>query len=78
MLTKQFIFLAIVITIIVFLFFRLLGKTESRYTISALFMVIMCVLFILLNCIITMDELHVKAKGICPEYEKLENAYKLK
>lgn len=78
MLTKHLIFLAILTTMFVWLFFRLLGKTDSRYTITALFMTMICMLFSLLIFMLEIDELSTKAKGICPEYEKLENVYKLK
>lgn len=61
-----------------FLYFRLLGKTDSRHTATALLMTVICVLFSLLICMLEMNELRIKAKGICPEYEKLENVYKLK
>ena len=76
MLTKHFIFLAILVTIFVWLFFRLLGKTDSRYTVTALFIVVVVLIFSLLAMMLKVDEL---SRGIvCPEYEKLENVYKLK
>lgn len=76
MLTKQLIFLAILTTIFVWLFFRLLGKTDSRHTITALFIVVVTLIFSLLAMMLKVDEL---SRGIvCPEYEKLENVYQLK
>lgn len=78
MLTRHLIFLAIITILFMFLYFRLLGKTESRYTATALFITVMCMLFSLLIFMLEIDELHTKAKGICPEYEKLENVYQRK
>ena len=76
MLTKHFIFLAILATIFVWLFFRLLGKTDSRYTVTALFIVVVVLIFSLLAMMLKVDEL---SRGIiCPEYEKLENVYQRK
>ena len=76
MLTKHLIFLAILTTIFVWLFFRLLGKTDSRHTVTALFIVVVVLIFSLLTMMLRVDEL---SRGIvCPEYEKLENVYQLK
>lgn len=76
MLTKHLIFLAILTTIFVWLFFRLLGKTDSRHTISALFIVVVVLIFSLLAMMLKVDEL---SRGIIsPKYEKLENVYQLK
>ena len=76
MLTKHLIFLAILTTIFVWLFFRLLGKTDSRHTGTALFIVVVLLIFSLLVTMLKVDEL--SRDIICPEYEKLENVYKLK
>ena len=76
MLTKHLIFLAILTTIFVWLFFRLLGKTDSRHTVAALFIVVVLLIFSLLVTMLKVDEL--SRDIICPEYEKLENVYKLK
>ena len=76
MLTKHLIFLAILTTIFVWLFFRLLGKTDSRHTVTALFIVVVVLIFSLLVTMLKVDEL--SRDIICPEYEKLENVYKLK
>ena len=76
MLTKHLIFLAILTTIFVWLFFRLLGKTDSRHTVTALFIVVVVLIFSLLVTMLKVDEL---SRGIIyPEYEKVENVYKLK
>ena len=76
MLTKHLIFLAILTTIFVWLFFRLLGKTDSRHTVTALFIVVVVLIFSLLVTMLKVDEL--SRDIIYPEYEKLENVYKLK
>ena len=76
MLTKHLIFLAILTTIFIWLFFRLLSKTDSRNTITVLFIVVFTLIFSLLSMMLKVDEL---SRGIvCPEYEKLENVYQLK
>ena len=76
MLTKHLIFLAILTTIFVWLFFRLLGKTDSRHTVTALFIVVVVLIFSLLVTMLKVDEL--SRDIIYPEYEKVENVYKLK
>ena len=78
MLTNQLIFLAILTVLFVLLFFRLLNNPDSRNTAMLLFLVVVILLSSLLSCVITIDELRQKAKGICPEYKKLENVYQLK
>ena len=76
MLTKHLIFLALLTTTFIWLFFRLLSKTDSRNTITALFIVVFTLIFSLLSMMLKVDEL---SRGIvCPEYEKLENVYQLK
>ena len=76
MLTKHLIFLAILTTIFIWLFFRLLSKTDSRNTITVLFIVVVMLIFSLLAMMLRVDEL---SRGIvCPGYEKLENVYQLK
>lgn len=76
MLTKHLIFLAILTTIFVWLFFRLLGKTDSRRTIPALFIVVVVLIFSLLAMMLKVDKL--SSGIISPEYEKLENVYQRK
>ena len=76
MLTKHLIFLAILTTIFVRLFFRLLGKTDSRHTVTTLCIVVVALILYSVLAAFKMDQL--SRDIICPEYEKLENVYQLK
>lgn len=76
MLTKHLTILAILTILFVFLFIRLLGKTDSRHTITSLFIVVVILILFSLATAVKIDEL---SRGIvCPEYEKLENVYQRK
>ena len=76
MLAKHLIFLAILTTIFVRLFFRLLGKTDSRHTVTTLCIVVVALILYSVIAAFKMDQ---PSRGIvCPECKQPKNVHKLK
>lgn len=73
-------FSIIAITSIISFLINTLSKNEKTISNSAVVLFIMIAMLFLMSVVVTseMNYLHNISKGKCPEYEKIDNVYKLK
>ena len=82
--TAQIIIFIILGLLISFAYFKIaytIDNTKYKTGYSALFLMMLCITMLLIIAMVTtmeMNELRTQVKNKCPEYEKIENVYKLK